>query len=152
MDDLNDLYQEIILAHNRRPRNEGEIDPCDYRAEGYNPLCGDRITVYVSRDDDGGRLGVVQFLGEGCAISRASASMMTTRVRGTTIPEARAKIAQMVDLLVGEEEPKADLEVLGDLAALLGVRRFPARIKCATLAWHTLESALQGESDRVPGN
>ena len=144
MDDLTDLYQEIILSHNRRPRNEGVLDPCDCEAEGFNPLCGDRITVYVCKDD-GGRLEKVQFLGEGCAISRASASIMTLQLEGTTVDEAHAKIAEISQLLTQEEEPEADLEALGDLTALLGVRQFPARIKCATLAWHALGSALRGE-------
>lgn len=144
MDDLTELYQEIILAHNRRPKNEGVLEPCDWQAEGYNPLCGDRITVYARRGEDD-KLRPVQFLGEGCAISRASASIMTVQLTGTTIPEAEAKIAEVVELLAGEEEPEPDLEKLGDLVALLGVRRFPARIKCATLAWHALSSALQGK-------
>lgn len=144
MDDLTDLYQEIILAHNRRPRNEGVLDPCQFQAEGYNPLCGDRITVYANGETDQ-RLSQVQFLGEGCAISRASASIMTTQLSGVTIPEAEAKIEQVVGLLTAEKEPVVELDVLGDLAALVGVRRFPARIKCATLAWHALRSALRGE-------
>ena len=145
MDDLTELYQEIILAHSRRPKNEGVLDPCDCQAEGFNPLCGDRITVYVNQDAEQ-RLSCVQFLGEGCAISRASASFMTGRVRGVTVDEAHRKIAEVVELLLGEDELEADLEVLGDLTALLGVRRFPARIKCATLAWHALGSALRGET------
>ncbi len=144
MDDLTDLYQEIILSHNRRPRNEGVLEACDCQAEGFNPLCGDRITVYASKDSEG-CLEKVQFLGEGCAISRASASIMTLQLVGASVDEAHAKIADIAKLLTQEEEPKADLEVLGDLTALLGVRRFPARIKCATLAWHTLGSALRGE-------
>ena len=145
MDDLTDLYQEIILSHNRRPRNEGVREPCDCQAEGFNPLCGDRITVYVSKDDEG-RLEKVQFLGEGCAISRASASIMTLQLTGSSVEEAHAKIADIAKLLTQEEEPEADLEKLGDLTALLGVRRFPARIKCATLAWHAVGSALRGET------
>jgi len=145
MDDLTDLYQEIILSHNRRPRNEGVLDPCDCQAEGFNPVCGDRITVYVSKDRDG-RLEKVQFLGEGCAISRASASIMTLQLAGTSVDEAHSKISEIAQLLTQEDEPEADLEMLGDLTALLGVRRFPARIKCATLAWHAVGSALRGES------
>ncbi|MCH1505801.1 MAG: SUF system NifU family Fe-S cluster assembly protein [Verrucomicrobiaceae bacterium] len=145
MDDLNDLYQEIILSHNRRPRNEGVLEPCDCQAEGFNPLCGDRITVYVCKDSEGS-LEKVQFLGEGCAISRASASIMTLQLAGRSVDEAHAKIADIAQLLTQDEEPEADLEVLGDLTALLGVRRFPARIKCATLAWHAVGSALRGEA------
>ena len=144
MDELTDLYQEIILAHNRRPQNEGALEPCNFQAEGFNPLCGDRITVYAKRNDEG-VLSPVHFLGEGCAISRASASMMTVRLSGSTIAEAETKIEQVVDLLTAAEEPEAELDVLGDLAALIGVRRFPARIKCATLAWHALRSALRNE-------
>ena len=101
----------------------------------------------IFRRDAKARLRLSWTIGEGCAISRASASMMTVELKGATVVEAEAKIAQVVELLVGEEEPKADLEVLGDIAALLGVRRFPARIKCATLAWHALGSALKGASD-----
>ena len=107
MDDLTDLYQEIILSHNRRPRNEGVLDPCDCQAEGFNPLCGDRITVYVSKDCDG-RLEKVQFLGEGCAISRASASIMTLQLAGASVEEAHAKIAEIAKLLTQEDEPEAD--------------------------------------------
>ncbi len=143
MDDLNDLYQDIILSHNKRPKNEGILEPCDCQAEGYNPLCGDRITVYVRQNES--LLEKVQFLGEGCAISRASASMMTSQVVGLDQEAAEAKIAEVVALLLQEEEPEVDLAVHGDLAALLGVRKFPARIKCATLAWHALGAALRGE-------
>lgn len=142
MEGLTDLYQEIILSHNRRPKNEGALEPCAFQAEGFNPLCGDRITVYADQDEEQ-RLNPVCFVGEGCAISRASASIMTVQLKGTSIDEANAKIAEVVALLTAEEEPEADLAVLGDLAALLGVRKFPARIKCATLAWHALESALK---------
>lgn len=142
MDELNDLYQEIILSHNRRPKNEGALESCAFQAEGFNPLCGDRITVYADQDGEK-RLEPLQFVGEGCAISRASASIMMGQLKGVTVEEAHAKIAEVVDLLTREEEPEADLAVLGDLAALLGVRKFPARIKCATLAWHALESALK---------
>lgn len=149
MDDLTDLYQEIILNHNRRPRNEGELEPCTGKAEGYNPVCGDRITVYVREGNEG--LAAVRFLGEGCAISRASASMMTDAVAGRPRKEAEARISEVVQMLTGAEEPLADLAEMGDLAALLGVRRFPARIKCATLAWHALASALKGEKGEVSG-
>ena len=148
MDDLADLYQEIILNHNRRPRNEGALEPCDCQAEGFNPLCGDRITVYAKLDDQNDKaLATVQFLGEGCAISRASASIMTTMLAGLSKDEAFAKIKELSDMLTSSEEPEADLAELGDLAALIGVRRFPARIKCATLAWHALGAALRGESE-----
>ena len=144
MSDLADLYQEIILNHNRRPRNEGELSPCNCRSEGYNPLCGDRITVNAELDDDS-TLVTVRFLGEGCAISRASASIMTTMMKDLSREEAFRKITAFSDMLTSNNEPEADLEILGDLAALIGVRRFPARIKCATLAWHALGAALRGE-------
>lgn len=143
MDDLSDLYQEIILSHNKRPRNEGELDPNSGEAEGYNPLCGDKIRVYVQQTESG-LLDAVTFTGEGCAISRASASIMTDSVKGLDAAGIAEKVAEAIEMLTAKEEPEIDLTVMGDLAALVGVRHFPARIKCATLAWHTLESALKG--------
>ncbi|MFV1995859.1 MAG: Fe-S cluster assembly sulfur transfer protein SufU [Verrucomicrobiales bacterium] len=144
MDDhLTELYQDIILEHNRNPRNEGELDPFSGSAEGFNPLCGDKVTVYV-REGEGG-VDEIAFVGEGCAISRASASIMTKAIKGLSVEDARARIRSVHELLTGEQEPEADLTVLGDLAALVGVRRFPARVKCATMAWHTLEAALRPE-------
>ena len=142
MDDLSDLYQEIILSHNKRPRNEGELDPRTGEAEGYNPLCGDRIRIYVHQTE-GGLLDAVTFTGEGCAISRASASIMTDSLKGLDREGIEKKVAEAVEMLTSREEPEIDLMEMGDLAALAGVRHFPARIKCATLAWHTLESALK---------
>lgn len=144
MEDLEDLYQEIILSHNRRPRNEGPLDPHTGEAEGYNPLCGDQLKVQVR--EGGGLLDEVRFTGQGCAISRASASIMTGAVRQLPLEEVQKRIAEALELLTGSEEPEADLERMGELAALLGVRQFPARIKCATLAWHTLAAALKGEA------
>ncbi len=146
MDDLDDLYQEIILSHNKRPRNEGILDPRDDEAEGYNPLCGDRLRVYIRRN--GPLVEAVQFTGEGCAISRASASIMTESIRGLSGAALDARIEEVVGLLAAKEEPQIDPFELGELAALLGVRKFPARVKCATLAWHTLAAALQ-KSGRV---
>lgn len=140
MSELTDLYQEIILDHNKRPRNFRELPECTCHAEGLNPLCGDEVTVFVKVDD--GKLSDVTFQGQGCAISRASASMMTGKTRGKTEDEARAMSAQVREMLLGPEaEPPREL---GDLAALSGVRKFPARIKCAMLPWHTLEAALDG--------
>lgn len=138
---LSELYQEIILGHNRRPKNEGKLDPCDGMAEGYNPLCGDEVAVYVRRGEDGG-VSEVTFSGEGCAISRASASIMTTVVQGKSAEEVGAMLARVLGMLTAKEEPVVELSEWGDLAALVGVRKFPARIKCATLAWHALEEAL----------
>ena len=141
-DDLSDLYQEIILSHNKRPRNEGELDPHDHDAEGYNPLCGDRIHVYVREGENGG-IDTVTFTGEGCAISRAAASIMTELVTNHSRAEVDSKIAEALEMLAGKEEPEIDLVTMGDMAALAGVRKFPPRVKCATLAWHTLEAALR---------
>jgi len=141
MSDLTDLYQEIILDHNKRPRNFREIAGCTCAAEGTNPLCGDEVKVFVQLAD--GKLSEVAFQGQGCAISRASASLMTGKTKGCTEAGARALSAQVREMLVGPEaEPQA---ALGDLAALSGVRKFPARIKCAMLPWHTLEAALDGK-------
>ena len=140
MSDLTDLYQEIILDHNKRPRNFREMPSCACQAEGLNPLCGDEVKVFVQVED--GKLSDVAFQGQGCAISRASASMMTGKTKGKTEEEARDLAGRVRDMLVG---PEADApRELGDLAALSGVRKFPARIKCAMLPWHTLEAALSG--------
>jgi nitrogen fixation NifU-like protein len=142
MSELADLYQEIILDHNKRPRNYRDMPECTCSAEGNNPLCGDEVKVFVQLD--GEKLSDVAFQGQGCAISRASASMMTGKTRGRTAGEARALSGQVRDMLVGPEaEPSREL---GDLAALSGVRKFPARIKCAMLPWHTLEAALDGQA------
>ena len=142
-DYLEQLYQDIILDHSKRPRHEHELEPCTGRAEGYNPICGDKVTVFVREED--GKIAATSFVGEGCAISRASASIMTTLLSGLTPDEAHAKAKEIYDLLTGAEEPKVDLEENGEIAALTGVRKFPARIKCATLAWHALEDALSGK-------
>ena len=143
MDDhLEDLYQDIILSHNKRPRNEGELDPHTGKAEGYNPVCGDKVTVFVNEKD--GTIEAVKFVGEGCAISRASASIMTTVLSGLTLDEAKARTEGFYRMLTAAEEPALDFLEDGEVAALVGVRKFPARIKCATLAWHALEDALAG--------
>ena len=140
MSELADLYQEIILDHNKRPRNYREMPACTCQAEGLNPLCGEEVKVFVRVEDD--QLSDVAFQGQGCAISRASASMMTGKTKGRSTEEARALSGRVRDMLVGPEaEPAREL---GDLAALSGVRKFPARIKCAMLPWHTLEAALDG--------
>jgi nitrogen fixation NifU-like protein len=139
---LEQLYQEIILDHSKRPRHERELDPCTGRAEGYNPLCGDKVTVFVREEE--GKIAEASFLGEGCAISRASASIMTTLLAGLTAEQAHAKAREIYEMLTKAEEPRLDLAENGEIAALAGVRKFPARIKCATLAWHALEDALHG--------
>ena len=144
-DELSDLYQDIILSHNKRPRNEGELDPHDCEAEGYNPLCGDRLKVYVRKSEDGEGIDKVTFTGEGCAISRAAASIMTGSVANQSRAEVERKIAEALEMLTSKEDPEVDLMTMGELAALAGVRKFPPRVKCATLAWHTLLAALRNE-------
>ncbi|MEM8954940.1 MAG: Fe-S cluster assembly sulfur transfer protein SufU [Verrucomicrobiota bacterium] len=142
MDDLAELYQEIILSHNKRPRNAGELETYTGQAEGYNPLCGDHFTVFVKEKD--GRIEDIRFHGDGCAISTASASMMTEAVKGKAREDVEARIEEVAEMLTSKEEPELDLDRLGEVGVLLGVRRFPARIKCATLAWHALAAALEG--------
>ncbi|MGH8021680.1 MAG: Fe-S cluster assembly sulfur transfer protein SufU [Opitutaceae bacterium] len=142
MSDLDDLYQEIILDHNRRPRNYGPLADATHQAEGHNPLCGDEVTVFLHLDGD--IISNITFDGQGCAISKASASLMTTRLKGRSLDEANRLLEEVRALLTAPEETPPDLESLGDLAALAGVRKFAVRVKCATLAWHTLEAALTG--------
>ncbi|MDH4105431.1 MAG: SUF system NifU family Fe-S cluster assembly protein [Gammaproteobacteria bacterium] len=137
--DLKDLYRDIIVDHNRHPRNFREIPDADRRADGFNPLCGDKLTVYVKLDGD--RITDVSFNGSGCAISVASASLLTESVKGKTLPEAEALFTQMHQLLTQDDAP-VDVPSLGKLGALSGVREFPARVKCASLCWHTLDAAL----------
>jgi nitrogen fixation NifU-like protein len=142
-DELDDLYQDIILDHHRRPRNRGKMEEPSATGEGFNPLCGDELTVFLKMKD--GKIEDIKFTGQGCAISQASASLMTMRIKGKTIPEAKAEIADIKTLFVAEGEPPIAIqERVGDAVALKGVRKFPARVKCATLAWHALESAMSG--------
>ena len=130
------------VAQQAPPERGSELDPHTGRAEGYNPLCGDKVTVFVNEHD--GNIEAVQFTGEGCAISRASASIMTTLLAGRTVAEARQEAQKFYDMLTAAEDPDLDILEQGEVAALAGVRQFPARIKCATLAWHALEDALRG--------
>jgi nitrogen fixation protein NifU and related proteins len=139
MTELRELYQEVIIDHGRRPRNFGHLAEANRSAEGFNPLCGDRLTLYLRIED--GVIRVARFEGAGCAISTASASLMTEALRGKTEAEARALMDGFHALVTGGEAATADL---GKLAVLGGVREFPTRIKCATLAWHTLRAALAG--------
>ncbi len=145
MSELDDLYQEIILDHNRRPRNFGKLEDSTHQAEGHNPLCGDEITVYLKLDGD--RISEITFDGQGCAISKASASLMTARLKGRTLEEVRGVVTDVSQLLTGPDEGTIDPEKLGDLAALQGVRKYAVRVKCATLPWHALEAALTGEHE-----
>lgn len=145
MDELQELYQQIVLEHYRNPRNYGELPEATHRAEGYNPLCGDRLEVTLRVQE--GAIEEIRFRGSGCAISQASASVMTTLVRGKSLAEAEELFERFHELVTGTGA--VDLEQLGVLAAFAGVREFPARVKCATLAWHTLRAALQQRQEPV---
>lgn len=146
--DLRELYQEVIVDHNRNPRNFGRMENATRVAEGYNPLCGDRLNLYLKIED--GRISNVTFDGAGCAISVASASLMTEALKGKNTEEAEQIFENFHDLIIGESEPTAaTLEHLGKLAVLAGVREFPTRVKCATLCWHTLHSILEGKETTV---
>lgn len=136
--DLADLYRDVIIDHNRNPRNFRRLEPPCREADGHNPLCGDKLHVYVRISD--GRIEDASFEGSGCAISVASASLMTEAVIGASEADARARIQRMYDVLTGQAEPDPGTD--GKLAALAGVRQYPTRVKCATLCWHTVESAL----------
>ena len=142
MSELRDLYQEVILDHNRRPHNFRIIDNASAKQEGYNPLCGDRLTLYLTLD--GEVIKDAAFQGSGCAISKASASLMTDAVKGKSIAEAGELFNLVRTMLTTATEVSIDDDDLGNLAVLSGVREFPMRVKCASLAWHTLKSALAG--------
>jgi nitrogen fixation protein NifU and related proteins len=135
---LNELYQEVILDHNKRPRNFRTIEPSSHRADGHNPLCGDRLSLYVQVTDD--TIEDVAFQGSGCAISKASASLMTDAVKGQTIEAANALFARFHAMVT--TPPDQPVENMGKLSVLAGVREFPVRVKCASLCWHTLKAAL----------
>ena len=142
---LRDLYQEVILEHSKVPRNYREMADADHKAEGFNPLCGDRFTVYMHLEGD--IIRDISFQGSGCAISKASASMMTQMLKGKTREEAEKLFGKFHDLVTGHSHPSE--EEMGKLAVFSGVSEFPARVKCATLAWHTLQAALEGQQDAV---
>ena len=143
MSELSDLYQEVILDHNRRPHNFRVIEPASAKQEGYNPLCGDRLTLYLTLAGD--VIKDVAFQGSGCAISKASASLMTDALKGKSIGEARALFDQFHAMITSNPEtPAADL---GKLSVFAGVREFPTRVKCASLAWHTMKAAVAHEGD-----
>jgi len=145
--ELGELYQELILEHSKAPRNFRRPASANHEAEGYNPLCGDRCTVYI--DMDGEAIKEIGFQGSGCAISRASASMMTQMVKGKTRAEATKLFEQFHNLVTGKDHT-AKAEELGKMAVFAGVSKFPARVKCATLAWHTLQSALEDQERQEP--
>jgi nitrogen fixation NifU-like protein len=146
MADLRELYQDVILEHSKAPRNFREL-PGAKRAEGFNPLCGDRYTVYVQLDGD--CIGEITFQGSGCAISKASASMMTQSVKGKTTAEASKMFERFHPLVTGQGLATGDEIELGKLSVFSGVSEYPVRVKCATLAWHTLRAALRGQQERV---
>ena len=147
MNDLADLYQQTILEHNRHPRNFKKLEPADRSAEGNNPLCGDHLTVYLRLDGD--VIKEIGFQGSGCAISTASASLMTAAVSGKTRSEAERLFHDFHQMVTGGADAPDDPQVLGKLAAFAGVRQFPARVKCASLSWHTLHAALEGAAQPV---
>jgi nitrogen fixation protein NifU and related proteins len=144
MDDLRDLYQEVILDHGKNPRNFRHPDDCNRQAEGDNPLCGDQLAVYLKLNGEG-MVEDVAFQGRGCAISMASASMMTEMVQGRSEADARALFAKFHKLVTGTDDEVDDDEDLDKLIVLSGVREFPMRVKCATLAWHTMTAAMDGD-------
>jgi nitrogen fixation NifU-like protein len=143
MSDLTDLYQEVILDHNRRPRNFGALATATHRANGHNPLCGDRLTLALELDGD--RIVNVMFEGSGCAISKASASLMTDAIKGHTLAEANTLFDAFHLMVTTPISDPVDESKVGKLAVFAGVREFPARVKCASLAWHTLKAALAGQ-------
>lgn len=148
MNELQDLYREVILDHNRRPRNFGELEDADRIVKGVNPLCGDRMTLYVKLDGD--TVQDIRFKGTGCAISVASSSLMTEKVKGASLQETLKLFEKVHDMLTAVDyDDSADLEDLDKLAALSGVREYPSRVKCASLSWHALKSALTSVDNKI---
>lgn len=143
---LNELYQEVILDHNRQPRNFHPMEHSDRHAEGYNPLCGDRCTVFLKMGND--HIEEISFVGSGCAISKASSSIMTTAVKGKTEKEVDDLFEKFHQMVTGKADPET-VESLGKLKVFSGVSEFPARVKCASLAWHTVKAALENRSEPV---
>jgi len=144
-EDLKEIYEAIIADHNSRPRNHRKIENPTHTADGHNPLCGDEVVIYVNEEDQ--TIEDVAFQGQGCMISQASASLMTLRIKGKTIPEAKEEIAKVNKLLTDQGAPLIGLDEEGDIVALQGVRFLPQRVKCATLAWHALEAALEKKKE-----
>lgn len=143
---VQDLYQQVILEHNKKPRNFGKLEGATHEAEGFNPVCGDHLWVYLQVSDD----GIIQnagFEGSGCAISKASASMMTVALKGKTVDEAQKMFNGMHDLLTGTVKEGPEVEVLGKLKIFAGIWQYPARVKCAALSWHTMNGAVK--SDKI---
>jgi nitrogen fixation protein NifU and related proteins len=147
MAELTELYQELIVDHSKHPHNFGKLESADHQATGYNPLCGDKVTVYLKLED--GRVRDVRFEGVGCAISTASASLMTDRIKGKTLEEAEALFQNFHELVTAGHSEPAAMEQLGKLKVFSGVKDYPVRVKCATLAWHTFRAALRGEEPDI---
>jgi nitrogen fixation NifU-like protein len=147
MSDLRELYQDLIIDHGRRPRNFRVLETANRKSEGYNPLCGDKVTVFLELDND--RVNNISFQGSGCAISTASASVMTETLKGKTLAEAEALFEVFHALVTGKPPAAGKAPELGKLAVFSGVSEFPARVKCATLAWHTVHAALHGTEETV---
>ncbi len=145
MSEINELYQEVILDHNKNPRNFREIADANRKADGNNPLCGDELKVFLELEDE--KVKDVSFVGSGCAISKASASMMTQMVKGKTLTEAETLFDEFHRMVLGELDEEAEKNSLGKLKIFAGVREFPARVKCASLSWHTMHAALHGEAE-----
>ena len=144
MSELSELYQQVILDHNKKPRNFRKLEAANHTAEGYNPLCGDHLTVYLNLEDD--LVKDVGFEGSGCAISKASASMMTQAVKGKSKEEAENLFKEFHSMVTGDLDEETEENNLGNLTIFAGVREFPVRVKCATLPWHTMHAALNKES------
>lgn len=144
MTELSELYQQVILDHNKKPRNFHKLDDANHTAEGYNPLCGDHLTVYLKLEDD--QVKDVSFVGSGCAISKAAASMMTQAVKGKSKQQAEELFREFHSMVTGELGEEDEANHLGNLKIFCGVRDFPVRVKCATLPWHTLHAALTNQS------
>jgi nitrogen fixation NifU-like protein len=147
MDELRELYQQVILDHNKNPRNFRKIEGANRKVEGYNPLCGDHYFIYMQLEDD--VIKDLSFEGEGCAISKASASLMSSVLKGKTKAEAERLFQRFHEVVTGRLDPTDHLEELGKLAVFAGVSEFPVRVKCATLAWHTMHAALNGRCETV---
>jgi nitrogen fixation protein NifU and related proteins len=143
MSELSELYQQVILDHNKKPRNFRKLENANHSAEGYNPLCGDQLTVYL--DLENGAVKEIAFEGSGCAISKAAASMMTQAVKGKSREQAEELFTEFHSMVTGELDEETEENSLGNLKIFAGVREFPVRVKCATLPWHTLQAALKNE-------
>lgn len=148
MSELRELYQQVILDHNKTPRNFGKLADANRDQEGFNPLCGDHLHVYLHLDEHDVIQGI-SFEGSGCAISRASASLMTEAIKGRKVPEAMALYKRFHDVVTSPTDAPLEVEGIGKLAVLAGVREFPMRVKCATLAWHTMKAAVEGHYEAV---